>query len=118
MAGTRPIARSRCCRWHRYCSPAWSRALRSPGSAGPRGNVHASALSVPADLDRQLAIAMDETGGNALGLAEHVYAHPPLGHLFQQHRNLQFGEACANAAMDAVPERQVPTRIRTIDDDL
>src|SRR3546814_10502601 len=68
-------------------------------------------------LHIHVAIAVNEAGVNPLGLAENVYAQPAPLHLSDQRGELQFGDARADAAVDAIAERQVPPRIFAVDDD-
>ena len=60
---------------------------------------------------------MDEARRDAGRFADDVHAHPPLRHLLQQHADLQFRQPRADAAVDAVAERQVAAGIGAVDAD-
>lgn len=61
---------------------------------------------------------MDKACRHAGRLFEHIHAQAPLLHLGNQRRQLQFGHARANAAVDAIAKGQVAPGIFPIDDDL
>src|SRR3546814_2730413 len=75
------------------------------------------AALIPAQFHRQLAIAMNEARRHARRLPGHVHAQPPLRHFLQQDVDLQLGQPRADAAGDAVAEREMTPRIGSRDDD-
>ena len=60
---------------------------------------------------------MDEARRDPRRLGQHVDPHPPRRHFLQQDRDLHLRQPRADAAVDAVAERQMPPRIRAIDYD-
>src|SRR5690606_20099865 len=66
---------------------------------------------------RQMAIAMHETCVHALGLAYDVHPQPAPLHFGNQRGGLKLCDACADAAVDSVAEREVAPRVFTVDDD-
>src|SRR3546814_211777 len=74
------------------------------------------ARSVPLQLHLHAAIAVNEARVHPLGLRQHGHAQPSPLHFGNQRGELQFGDAGADAAVDAVTERQVAPRILAVDD--
>src|SRR5688500_17842357 len=75
-------------------------------------------LSKLGDFDLELAEAVDEVRPHPLHVAGDMHPHAPRVHLFKQHPQLELSEARTDAAVDAVPERQVPPGVLARDVEL
>src|SRR5690554_3570535 len=68
--------------------------------------------------DLHFTKAVDEAGVDPLDVSGDVNLHTALGHFFQQDTDLQFGQPCADTAVDAIAEGQMTPRIFTFNVDL
>ena len=81
----------------------------------PFGSVVTSSIFF--QFDHHLAIAMNEASRDNLGRFDHIHAQAPLLKFCDQCGQLELGNARADAAVDAIAERQVPPGILALDPD-
>src|SRR3546814_9994324 len=61
--------------------------------------------------DRQMVKSTREAGRDAFGLARDLHRHIPREQFFNQHLQLQLGEARAKTTVDTVAERQMAAAV-------